>query len=168
MSRASVRRVLRIVVPVCTVATVAVLARADAPPDQYVNFDQADTVITDAQTGLHWQRTVTQTSASFALAVADCSGLSLGTFSSGWRLPSYKELLTLVDESPHDEYSNGLVIVAIDGNAFPGTPVAPNPYYWTSSVSPSGNVFVVEFNHGTSALDVLAQSPQANVRCVHN
>jgi hypothetical protein len=168
VSRVRIRRVLRIVVPVCTVATVGVLARADAPPDQYLNFDQADTAITDAKTGLHWQRTVEITNTSFANAVTYCSGLSLDTFASGWRLPSYKELLTLVDESPHDEYTDGPQQIAIDGNAFPGTPVAHNPFYWTSSVSPSGSVFLVDFSKGTSTLEALATSPQANVRCVHN
>ena len=149
MSRA--RRTLRVVVPAFTVITVGVLARADAPPDQYLNFDLADTVITDQFTNLSWQRTVT-TQTDFPGAVAACNGLSLGTFPSGWRLPSYKELLTLVDESPHYEYENGPMQVAIDGNAFPGTPVANNGgNYWTSSSVPDGGsapYWTVDFSNG--------------------
>ena len=165
MSRA--RRTLRVVVPAFTVITVGVLARADAPPDQYDNFDLADTVITDAHTMLSWQRTVT-TQTDFPGAVAACNGLSLGTFPSGWRLPSYKELLTLVDESPHYEYENGLMQVAIDGNAFPGTPVTNNGgNYWSSSVSFGGNVFVVEFGQGKAAT-LPTSGSSAYVRCVHD
>ena len=161
------RRTLRVVVPASTIIMVGVLARADAPPDQYVNFDLADTVITDKFTNLSWQRTVT-TQTDFPGAVAACNGLSLGTFPSGWRLPSYKELLTLVDESPHYEYENGPMQVAIDGNAFPGTPVTSNSgYYWTSSASGTSNVFVVEFRQGTANTQTSSGS-SAYVRCVHN
>lgn len=165
MSRA--RWTLRVVVPAFSVITVGVLARADAPPDQYDNFDLADTVITDAHTYLRWQRTVT-TQTDFPGAVAACNGLSLGTFPSGWRLPSYKELLTLVDESPHYEYENGQMQVAIDGNAFPGTPVSNNGgYYWTSSASGTTNVFVVEFHQGNANTQISSGS-SAYVRCVHD
>ncbi len=164
MSRA--RRTLRVVVPAFTVITVGVFAHADAPPDQYVNFDLADTVIMDAYTKLSWQRTVT-TQTDFPGAVAACNGLSLGTFPTQWRLPSYKELLTLVDESPHYEYENGRMQVAIDGNAFPGTPVTNNSGdYWTSSASGASNVFVVEFQHGTA--NALPSGSTAYVRCVHD
>jgi hypothetical protein len=165
MSRARVHRVTRVIAPVLAVATAGVIARADAPPDQYASFNQADTVITDNFTKLNWQRTVT-TSTDFAGAIAECNGLSLGTFSSGWRLPSYKELLTLVDESPHDEYPTGQAVqVAIDGNAFPET---PNGSFWTSSVVPSsGSILDVEFKQGTGNT-LLPIGANAYVRCVHN
>ncbi len=167
MSRARFRRALRVVMPVCTVATVGIVARADAPPDQYVNFDLADTVITDRFTNLSWQRTVT-TQTDFPGAVAACNGLALGTFPTGWRLPSYKELLTLVDESPHYEYTNGPQPIAIDGNAFPGTPVTNNGgNYWTSSAWGTADVFVVEFKQGTAATAPTSGST-AYVRCVHD
>lgn len=163
----SLRRILRVIVPVFTMGMVGALARADAPPDQYDNFDRADAVITDAWTGLRWQRTVT-TQTDFAGAVAYCNALSLGTFSTDWRLPSYKELLTLVDESPHYEYPAGTPVqIAIDGNAFPGTPVALDAAnYWSSSVS-GASVFVVEFTQG-NASTVPASGTSAYVRCVHD
>ena len=170
MSSAAWRRTLRVTVPILTVATVGVLARADAPPDQYAAFNQADVVITDSKTLLTWQRSVTTLttfSGPFG-AVAACSGLSLGGFPSGWRLPSYKELLTLVDESPHLEYPTGAPVqIAIDGNAFPETPVGPPAYYWTSSVDPNAaaNLLVVEFNGGTGVS--LTGTETAWVRCVH-
>jgi hypothetical protein len=156
---------LRIAAPALAVVTVAVLARAEAPPDQYAPFNRADTVITDAKTGLNWQRTVT-TYTTFPDAVAACNGLSLGTFPSNWRLPSYKELLTLVDESPHLEYpTGGPQPIAIDGNAFPETPVLYP--YWTSSVLPAGgSAFTVEFVAGEGGTAQF--SATLYVRCVND
>jgi hypothetical protein len=165
MNRAHRRLALRLIAPGAAVITVGVIARADAPPGQYDPFNRADTVITDAKTGLNWQRTV-MTSTNFVGAVIACSGLSLGNFPTNWRLPSYKELLTLVDESPHAEYPTGAPVwIAIDPYAFPETPV-DNPY-WTSSVVPSGgSVFTVEFkagNGGTSPVSAMLY-----VRCVND
>jgi hypothetical protein len=155
------------VVPACGVLTAVVIAHADAPPGQYDNFDQADTVITDAKTGLHWQRQVT-TSTDFNGAVAYCSAISVGTYTNGWRLPSYKELLTLVDESPHVEYTTGVATsIAIDGNAFPETPISLNGAYWSSSVTPLANVLGVQFTGGNGVqLSTVGQT--AWVRCVHD
>jgi hypothetical protein len=156
---------LRLAAPVAAIVTVVVIARADAPADQYAAFNRADTVITDAQTRLNWQRTVTAYT-TFAGAVAACNGLSLGTFPSNWRLPSYKELLTLVDESPHTEYpTGGPQQIAIDGNAFPETPV--DFPYWTSSVLPAGGAaFTVEFKAGNGGTSPL--SATLYVRCVND
>jgi hypothetical protein len=166
MTQGRAHRLLRVLAPALVVVSAGVLARADAPADQYVAFNRADTVITDAKTGLNWQRTVT-TSTDFPGAVAACNALSLYTFSSGWRLPSYKELLTLVDESPHDEYPTGAPQpIAIDGNAFPETPV--DKLYWTSSIWPgNGEAYVVQFKDGTAQFFVTAPGQaSAYVRCV--
>jgi hypothetical protein len=167
MSRARLRPALRLAAPGLVVVTIAVLARAEAPPDQYDAFNRADTVITDAKTLLGWQRTVT-TLTDFPGAVAACNGLSLGTLAAGWRLPSYKELLTLVDEYPHTEYpTGGPQLIAIDGHAFPETPVTPTPFYWTSSVVPGGgSAFAVEFVRGNG--HVQSMSSMLYVRCVHD
>jgi len=164
MKRVGRHAILRGALASLAVVTAGLVARADAPAGQYGPFNQANTVITDAKTNLAWQRTVT-TRTDFAGAVAACRGLSLGTFPSGWRLPSYKELLTLVDESPHTEYPTGAPQqIAIDPYAFPETPVTPSNY-WTSSVA-GGQVFSVEFVQGNASL----QSPTATqyVRCVHD
>src|ERR1700722_7009203 len=112
------------------------LARADAPFDQYNLFNLNSDVIQDQQTGLYWQRYPPTNGVNFDGAALYCGQLSLDTFASGWRVPSYKELLTLVDESPHVEYENGTVVEKyIDGNAFPGTEVLSSSY-WTSSAYP--------------------------------
>jgi hypothetical protein len=87
--------------------------------------------------------------------------------SSGWRLPSYKELMTIVDETPHVEYdtsSGQLVTKWIDGDAFPAALVAPA--YWTSSVAPgAASAYSVDFHSGEPGL-VDVTFPGL-VRCVH-
>lgn len=162
MSRARLRAGLS------TVALVAIvsLARADAPSDQYALFFSGSQSITDHFTGLVWQRQALPTTMTLAAAVTYCSGLSLDGIAP-WRVPSYKEILTLVDESPHLEYQGGaLVPVAIDGHAFP--PPTPVLYsYWTSSLSPDGaSAYLVDFKSGVANTS-LVQGTSAYVRCVH-
>lgn len=153
-----------------TVALVAVvsLARADAPPDQYYFFSSGDPTIIDNYTGLIWERAPTSTTASFDFAASHCQTLSLNGYTSGWRVPSYKELLTLVDEHPHFEYSAGqLVPHAIDPNAFPQTMV--DTQYWTSSIYPDGNqdqAYIVNFRDGQASSDIFNNAH--HVRCVHD
>lgn len=142
-------------------------ARGDAPPGQYELFNQYDVSITDAYTGLTWQRGFGQ-QMSFYAAASYCQALALPP-SNGWRVPSYKELLTLVDETPHLEYGTGTPVpTAIDKNAFgagpstPGTPAAP---FWTSSWSnAAGEAYYVDFSDGHAALDHPNESYY--VRCV--
>lgn len=153
-----------------TVALVAVvsLARADAPPDQYYFFSSGDPVIIDNYTGLIWERFPSSTTTSFDFASSHCQTLSLSAYPSGWRVPSYKELLTLVDEHPHVEYSGGqLVPHAIDPNAFPQT-LVETPY-WTSSIYPDASqskAYIVDFRDGQASYDLFGQPH--HVRCVHD
>jgi hypothetical protein len=107
-------------------------------------------------------------------AAAYCAALSLGSVTSGWRLPSYKELLTLEDDSPHTEYENGqLVTKYIDSHAFGFflgdvelTPVdAP---YWSSSpyADNGGAVYVVDFRLGDGS--AVSAGFNTYFRCVHD
>jgi hypothetical protein len=152
----------------------ASFARADAPPDQYVLFNSGSSVIQDARTKLIWQRYASTAPVVFKDplgagndAFGACAGVSLSTFPTGWRLPSYKELLTIVDEAPHTEYEGGsLVFKAIDPNAFPSTS-ALYPY-WSSSMAPSspGSAYAVSFHTGVSITQDI--TTPAYVRCVHD
>jgi hypothetical protein len=153
-------------VAVALVAMVS-LARADAPPDQYALFYSASLTIADNYTKLVWQRAAPTTTYSFSGAASYCQGLSLDGYAD-WRVPSYKELMTLVDEHPHFEYGNGgLVPHAIDPNAFPGTAV--DNFYWTSSVFPQAPAptygYAVSFADGTGQQALLTQP--LYVRCAH-
>ena len=141
-------------------------ASADAPPSQYGLFDMSNLVIADMKTGLTWQRYPSPTLFTFADAASTCAALSLDG-PSLWRVPSYKELLTLVDEAPHPEYENlGVVWKAIDAHAFPGTAV--DGVYWTSSPSAAlaGSAFMVNFRTGEGA--AYDAGFKVYVRCVHD
>lgn len=123
---------------------------AEAPEGRYVV--DAGTV-TDTRTKLTWQRTPDLTPRTFAQATPYCAALDLN--GKGWRVPSIKELLTIVDESRWGP--------AIDPVAFPGT---PSDYFWTSSPLATFPMFVwtVFFGKGTAAFfDV--SNPRL-VRCV--
>lgn len=81
-----------------------------------------DGVVRDTKTGLTWQRVAPSTTYAFGAAQAYCAALNLGGHSSGWRLPSVKELLSIVD--PRESGP------AIDTSTFPSTSAAP---YWSST-----------------------------------
>jgi hypothetical protein len=114
-----------------------------------------------------WQRlynTVPQ-QRNFQGAAAYCNTLTLPSYPAGWRVPSYKELLTIVDEAPHIEYENGsLVSKADDSSAFWGT--LTDAPYWTSSLYPKDlqQAYVVNFRDGRPASRDLTNT--AYVRCV--
>jgi Protein of unknown function (DUF1566) len=133
----------------------AAVVRADAPPDQYGPFDQATPTITDRFTNLVWDRYVSG-AVTFPQATLLCGAPK--------RLPTVKELLTLVDEVPHLEYddaSGTLVPKAIDANAFPGTPAA---LFWTASTTATGQVFLVDFSSGKTG--TFGAGNTAYYRCV--
>jgi hypothetical protein len=146
------------------VAFVALLApprpvRANAPVWQYEIFGRNDTCIADHWTKLTWQRTW-QSGATYTDAASTCAALG-----PSWRVPSMKELLTLVDEQVHDEYEAGQnVSKAIDANAFPHTPVALP--FWTSSrvAGDATRAWSVSFSDGATSKTSLGVS--LNVRCV--
>ncbi len=164
MKRARLRATLSAVGLVAIVS----LARADAPGDQYALFNVNSQSITDNLTLLVWQRQAPAQTMTFTNAVAYCSGLSLDGYAP-WRVPSYKELLTLVDESPHLEYQGGqLVPVTIDAHAFP-PPTLVDRYYWTSSPSPADTTtaYVVDFGSGVAHTSSITQGDSDYVRCVH-
>lgn len=134
---------------------------ADAPVNsrdqQYENFDASDRWIVDRWTKLAWERPTSYGSQkSFVDAKTSCPGR---------RLPTIKELLTLVDESPHEEYDSekgANRARAIDRLAFPKTPPS---YFWSSSTGSDGRVWVVDFSDGSTAL-VKSDNTSAYVRCV--
>jgi hypothetical protein len=151
------------------------LARADAPADQYANFQATAHVIYDQRTSLYWQRFVASLDAGpatvrWTATFGVCSRLPPQDGISGWRVPSYKELLTLVDESPHGEYQDGQFVGhAMDPGAFLGEPV-DYPYWSSSSVPPSvqtgENAYAVNFVTGAGEIQP-GFSPYY-VRCVHD
>jgi hypothetical protein len=108
--------------------------------------------VTDIWTGLTWQASVDSTKRSHSDAETYCS--TLGT---GWRLPSVKELLTLVAATRKQP--------SIETLYFPST---PSDNFWTSTLNrtnPTTQAWYVNFTEGSST----ATEPRSNlwlVRCV--
>jgi hypothetical protein len=140
------------------------VGHATAPLDQYKFFSKADATIEDAKTKLIWERRVGTTAVKFDAAVVHCNDMD-GT---GWRLPTAKELLTLVDEQPLGIYvGTEVVYPAIDANAFPGT---PRSNFWSATRHFSGaeESVVVDFSTGRTKLLTADLVNVAYVRCVRN
>jgi len=97
-----------------------------------------DTVL-DRATGLEWSReNVPGGQMKWAAAGEACKKLDLGGHSD-WRLPTIRELLTIVDYERHEP--------AIDTDAFK----CESNYYWTSTPahsSPGVYAWIVNFYHG--------------------
>lgn len=130
------------------VCTFTVLAHAvGAPPDQYQVFNKDSPVIRDYKTHLTWLRQPIA-KGSYASVASSCA--TANAQSLQYRLPTYKELLSLVDEDPHLEYdpiSQTSTWRYIDPNAFPGTPA---DVFWSLSTTTGGSVKVVSFGDATT------------------
>jgi hypothetical protein len=160
MHQGSMRKLLFALRAVMLGIAVAMPVSADAPnsgPDrQYEDFTASERTITDRFTGLVWERSVSSPR-TFADAKAYCANASR-------RLPSMKELLTLVDEEPHDEYEvSQNVPRLIDRSAFPKTPAED---FWTSSLKSNGKIGTVNFRDGTTG--EASETFPLRVRCVES
>jgi hypothetical protein len=89
------------------------------PQSRYVVNSSNDTV-NDTRTGLVWQRTIDSNDYLLEAAISYCSARG-----SGWRLPSFKELLTVVDPTQAIDAMHA----AMDPVAFPNTPLTS---FWSS------------------------------------
>lgn len=144
------------------ILAIALPATADAPrnPPQYGQFDKDTVVITDRFTTLVWERRIGAASDHLT-----AKGYCLSTVFSpaSGRIPTVKELLTLVDEDPHTEYdSNKVVQKSIDQLAFPD--IRTDKAYWTSTPAGVGKFWTVDFTTGKTLIQDEGQS--LNVRCV--
>jgi Protein of unknown function (DUF1566) len=135
-----------------SVALVALRGRADPPAGWYQI--QRGTVF-DTKTRLTWQQAVAPGTYDQQGAAAYCAGLTLNRM-GGFRVPSQKELYTLVDETREGP--------AIDLDAFPN--VAQAEEFWSSSIAVGGQGFgwTVRFDVGDSQTE--APTAALSVRCV--
>jgi hypothetical protein len=124
-------------------------AAADAPPDRYT---LAQGLVTDNRTGLVWQQPASTSFYTWDQARTYCQALRLGT-SSGFRVPSLKELMTLVDPTRR--------MPALDSKAFPST---PTEWFWSSSNRAASGPAAVSFASGGTAY--YRASDALRVRCV--
>lgn len=127
------------------------MVRADAPMGRYI-IPAAGTVY-DTRTRLTWQQDAVRIWYTWAGATTYCKNLALA--GDGWRLPSIRELMTLVDVRQRAP--------AIDPKFFPNT---QNAYFWTSSLlarDPT-KAWYVYFSYGYSY--AISVSFNNAVRCV--
>lgn len=130
------------------VLTTASPSSKDAPCYQLSNG-----TVLDTRTTLTWQQTIDPGSYAWTDAQSYCAGLALD--GAGWRAPSVKELMTLVDLSRADP--------ATDVTIFPDT---TSEYFWSSSAVSGSTTAAwgVNFNKGASG--TAPTDFQSRVRCV--
>jgi len=142
-----------IVFPALAVAVGAVMVPAYAasrcsPSARFVVVEGG--LVRDTLTRLVWQRQASTTTMTYPNAQTFCS-------SNGFRVPTVKELFSLVDRRASPTLS-------IDPTAFPGTPANA---FWTSTgyqPSPTDAMWIVSFYNGESGSQ---QKTTPNyVRCV--
>jgi hypothetical protein len=126
---------------------VALSMLAPPPPEPSERYTVDAGTVIDERTGLTWQRAIPAAS-SWANANTYCATLNLN--GTGWRLPSLKELMTLVDFTVTGAGAK------IDVGAFPATPAG---FFWST---PTGRG--VSFNGGFGA--AVSLPGNQNVRCV--
>jgi hypothetical protein len=132
-------------------------ARADAPAGRYT---VAGGTVTDNKTKLVWQQTAPSSIYPWVgvggSAKDYCQTLGATLSGPGWRLPTIKELQTIVDESRSRP--------SIDLSAFP---MAPAAVFWSSSlVAGSSSAWAVDFGDGSTIKIVLGMGRLNAVRCV--
>lgn len=126
------------------------ITASSASESRYV--DNEDGTVADAQTWLTWQQTVSPDAFTWDDAKTYCTWLLLE--SQGWRLPTVKELGSMVDT----RYTPTL-----DTGSFPD---APAERFWSSTRVPGRDDFVwnIDFESGEPRGD--APNTPMRVRCV--
>jgi hypothetical protein len=139
--------------------TLPTSAGANAPAGQYVVTagGTPNGTVYDTKSKLTWQQTVSSMTYTWAAAQTYCAGLDTSLGGTGWRLPTAKELISIVDLSQASA-------PMIDPNAFPSTPSAG---FWSSSPaggSPPSTAWLINFNRGSWGYDYVSYTYY--VRCV--
>jgi hypothetical protein len=152
---ACTRRATGLTFALAALSGAALACTGDIPPqnpnDIYVLHD--DGTATDTRTGLMWKRC----SEGQTLTASNCTGAA-GQFTwsaalaaaqastyagyTDWRLPSVKELGSLVETCRANP--------SINTHVFPNTPLTPNPSFWTASpaAGADGSAWFMGFDLG--------------------
>ncbi len=118
--------------------------------------DNGNGSITDNVTGLMWQKQDDGTTRPWSDAGMYCAGLSVGGYSD-WRLPTQKELMTILDYSIADPGPT------INTTYFPNT---QGSYYWSSTTDADDTGSVWYVNFGSDSVYSYYQAYTNYVRCV--
>jgi hypothetical protein len=138
----------------------AVTADATAPVGRFVvgtdptgNAPPID-IVFDTKTGLTWQRSPGPLSTQDG-AAGYCQSIGEGSGALGWRLPTLKEILSLVEYAGDYDESAPL----IDQTVFPNTPAST---FWSSTKSPARPAQCADFSQG----GLFCSGAMNYVRCV--
>jgi Protein of unknown function (DUF1566) len=150
-------RPLKLGVAVLVSVSIASPVRANAPPGRYA---ASGGVVVDSATHLTWQQPVATSGAddgngrsTWAHAKSYCASLG-----GGYRLPTVKELLTIVD------FSRSNPAIDTSDDAFPSTPAEA---FWTATplaASEPTNAWFISFADGYAGNANMSQPNR--VRCV--
>lgn len=129
---------------------------AAAAPNLQSYTVNGDGTVADNVTGLMWRQIATEETFTWSDAKTTCPTLTAGG-AHDWRLPSFIELLSIVD------YSVASPAPAIDDVAFPNT---PPDIFWSSTkvAGESSEAWYVNFSYGYAVS--ADQSETHYVRCV--
>ena len=135
IARSNGRTVLAIVV---AVLLFAIAERGDSAPRCYGigRFQLVGNNILDGATGLTWQQNVSAQQFTWTDAATYCS-----TQPGGLRLPSFKELLSIVDYTKPASST----VATINSLAFPNTPA---DLFWSSGAITAAEAVAVSFTDG--------------------
>lgn len=127
---------------------------ADAPVSEGTRWALTTDTVEDLRTGLVWQRATPAEAFDWTAGIAQCDELTLAG-STAWRLPTLKELETILDETRWGP--------AIDEVAFPDTPAE---WYWASNPAADapGYPWAASFTNGYTT--PAAEGERYRVRCV--
>jgi hypothetical protein len=138
-------------------------ALAVAPPNQYTVVATGE--VRDNYTGLVWQQDYSAATMAWTDAAGYCAGLTTGGHT--WRVPSLRELATLVDEAQ--------VAPAINRTMFPNTKYGSksNNWYWAShrAAGSATAAWAINFDDGFTGFNAGASGAwnyftEAWVKCV--
>jgi hypothetical protein len=127
-------------------------AKAEAPPG---HFTENAGTITDAETGLTWQKTPSSTTYTWSEAETYCASLMLNG-SSEWRLPTLLELHSIIDS---ESIGNIVLDTHFD--------IGPRHKYWSKTRDPHLPAYWVVDVQQDGASSQPSNSPSSMiVRCV--
>ena len=167
------KRTIAVLALAGSMIALALAVHADAPPDQYAIFQAQTPTITDSYAKLEWERFPEDNRLAGDAGADGGTWAAYQTFSNartrcgnlgnGWRLPTVKELLTIVDEDPHKIYVDGSTpFLYVDRNAFPTA--FPEPYWTSSAQAGTLAAWTVDFLDGKPKAD--SPSSVHRSRCV--